>query len=273
MSYLIVDISAEYTDRTTGNRQIRCEIIADSVSDLPSNTTALSYLLGTHARTVDTGDIYYIDSTGTWIQQPSPNQLDLTGYYTSAETDTLLSGKQESLTAAQLAAANSGLTAAVLQSMISGISKNQLSYTLAELQTINTAGTWSANEYTRRGITYTVNPDMTITANGTNDGTGSSWLDLKSSNTIAGLNGVGCPAGGGAATYQIQYGNDRYDNGNGAITNTGSVGIVLRENVTVSDLVFRPMIITTQDLTDNPDYAPFYLSLGQLYQLVKSYHP
>lgn len=110
MSYLIVDISAEYTDRTTGNRQIRAEIIADSVSDLPANTTALTYLLGTHARTVDTGDIYYIDSTGTWIQQPSPNQLDLTGYYTSAETDTLLSGKQDSLTAAQLNAVNSGIT-------------------------------------------------------------------------------------------------------------------------------------------------------------------
>lgn len=110
MSYLIIDISAEYTDRATGNRQIRAELIADSVSDLPANTTALTYLLGTHARTVDTGDIYYIDSTGTWIQQPPPNQLDLTGYYTSAETDSLLSGKQDSLTAAQLNAVNSGIT-------------------------------------------------------------------------------------------------------------------------------------------------------------------
>lgn len=114
MSYLIVDKMAEYTDRTTGNIQIRAQIVADTAADLPANTTALSYLLGTYAKTVDTGDEYYIDSNGSWILQPSPNQLDLTGYYTSAETDTLLSGKQDSLDSAQLDAVNSGITSALV---------------------------------------------------------------------------------------------------------------------------------------------------------------
>lgn len=69
MSYLIQDIMAEYTDRETGARQVRVYIVADSVSDLPSNTANLTYLLGSYAKTVDTGDEYYINSRGTWILQ------------------------------------------------------------------------------------------------------------------------------------------------------------------------------------------------------------
>ena len=270
---MLLDMIAEYTDRTTGNRQIRAQLIADTFTDLPSNSTALTYLLGSYAKTVDTGKEYYIDSSGTWNEQPSGISLDLTGYYTSAETDTLLSGKQDDLTSDQLKAVNSGITAAVLQSILLIGSKNKLVYTLAELQALNTAGTWSGNVYTRRGIAFTVNSDMTITANGTNDGTGSSWLDLKAANTIVGLNGVGCPSGGGSSTYQIQYGNDRYDNGSGAITNTGSVGIVIREGVTVTDLTFEPMIISTQDLQDSPGFVPYYPSLGEIYQMIRGYHP
>ena len=89
MSYLVIDVMAEYTDRSTGNRQIRAEIAADTAADLPANTTALTWLLGSHAKTVDTGDEYWIDSSGSWILQPSSA---ITGnYYTKAETEGRLS--------------------------------------------------------------------------------------------------------------------------------------------------------------------------------------
>lgn len=268
MAYQILSfVTSPFTQQRT------YAILCDTAADLPASVDGYSVAQGFTAKIIEDGSTYIADSSGTWKKQPDGIQLDLSGYYTAAQTDSLLAGKQDSLSASQLAAASSGITQAVLQSMISGVSKNKLAFTLAELQSLNTAGTWAGSSYTRRGITFTVNADMTITASGTNDGSGSSWLDLKASNTFVGLNGVGCPAGGGSSSYQIQFGNDRYDNGSGSITNTGSVGIVVRENVTVTDLTFEPMIISTQDLQDSPGYSPYFLSLGQLYQLVKSYHP
>lgn len=88
MSYLIQDIMAEYTDRQTGVRQVRVYIVADSVSDLPSNTANLTYLLGSYAKTVDTGNEYYIDSNGTWVLQPSKSPWS--DVYTKSEVDALL---------------------------------------------------------------------------------------------------------------------------------------------------------------------------------------
>lgn len=100
MSYLVTDVMADYTDRSTGNRQVRASIVADTAADLPANTTALTFLLGSYAKTVDTGDEYWIDSSGSWILQPSSSafsnvytktEIDqmLTDYYTNTEADSL----------------------------------------------------------------------------------------------------------------------------------------------------------------------------------------
>lgn len=271
MSYLIIDISAEYTDRATGNRQIRAEIIADSVSDLPENTTALTYLLGTHARTVDTGDIYYIDSSGTWIQQPPPNQLDLTGYYTSAETDTLLAGKQDSLTQTQLDTIDN--TTIALPEIINAGAKNITEITL------------SAGTYTSNGIDYTVNNDQSeVTA--TNTASSTSYIILQTLQIKAGTYVVsGCPSGGGDAVYKIRLGDA--DNANAYITqdigNSQEFTLARDYNMYVMiyvfpaagnvDLTFRPMICKKSDYDISPEYTPYCPSLYELYQLVKSYHP
>ena len=87
MSFRVLDVSQEFTDRATGNREIVAEIIADTESDLPANTTALSYILGSYATTVDTGAQYKIDSTGTWHKQPA-NEWE--NVYTKTEIDTML---------------------------------------------------------------------------------------------------------------------------------------------------------------------------------------
>lgn len=88
MSYRIVDIMAEYTDRQTGARAIMCEIAADTAADLPANTADLQYILGSFAKTIDTGDLYKINSFGSWILQPSDNQF--ANVYTKAETDAII---------------------------------------------------------------------------------------------------------------------------------------------------------------------------------------
>lgn len=88
MSYRIVDISGEWTDRQTGARAIMAELSADTASDLPSNTTDLQYVLGSWSRTVDTGDIYRINSSGVWVLQPSTNAFS--NVYTKAEIDSMI---------------------------------------------------------------------------------------------------------------------------------------------------------------------------------------
>lgn len=87
MSYRVLNVSQEFTDRETGNRQLVAEINADTESDLPVNTTALSYILGSYATTVDTGAVYKIDSKGTWHKQPV-NEWE--NVYTKTEIDTII---------------------------------------------------------------------------------------------------------------------------------------------------------------------------------------
>lgn len=96
MGYRILDVMAEFTDRSTGKRSIMCEIAADTASDLPSNSATLDYILGSYATAIDTGDIYKINSAGTWIQQPS---TIFSNVYTKSEIDTLLGAITADITA------------------------------------------------------------------------------------------------------------------------------------------------------------------------------
>lgn len=67
----IIDTMQEFIDRQTGVRSIMCEIAADTAADLPTNSADRVFILGTFATTIDTGDIYKINSAGAWILQPT----------------------------------------------------------------------------------------------------------------------------------------------------------------------------------------------------------
>lgn len=283
MSVMILDMIAEYTDRTTGNRQIRAQLIADTVTDLPSNSTALTYLLGSYARVIDTGKEYYIDSSGTWIEQPSEISLNLSGYYTAAQTDSLLAGKQDNLTQAQLDTIDNA--AATLPELVDAGAKNKLPLTLSEMQAQNTGGTWSGNAYTYNGITFTVNSDMSITVIGTLTGDRSLFrLFYNRPNSWGGQILSGCPIGGGSSTWQLiaeqnaaPWGNIATDRGSGAIISTNTATNIYCYITIVStspvNLTFKPMICTSADWAVSQEYVPYCPSLYELYQLVKSYHP
>lgn len=73
------------------------KIFVDTAADLPAlaDFTDISPVCGSLAETVDTGDRYRLDSSGTWHLQP---QSIFSNVYTKSETDALLAGKQDTLT-------------------------------------------------------------------------------------------------------------------------------------------------------------------------------
>ena len=96
MSYLLVD-SQQIGTFTSGYVDVIGQVVCDTVADLPTydafQTDGVTLRMGSRAEVIADGSIYKMDSTGTWVQQPSPTttQLDLSGYYTSAQVDSLLS--------------------------------------------------------------------------------------------------------------------------------------------------------------------------------------
>ena len=255
------------------------DLFIDDVSDLSSLThfDSIKILQGSTAKDISTGDLYQMQSDGTWVQQPAGVQLDLTGYYTSAETDTLLAGKQDSLSASQMNAVNSGITSsivtsttAVLPVLVNEQGKNRLPITLESIKALNTYGTWSGNVYTRRGITFTINSDMTIDVAGTSDGSGDSWLDLYGTGTTSDFIGMicsGCPSGGSDTTYGQQCGNANWDYGtaDGRVCVQGPVAIVVRSGYDASGgLTFKPMICKSEYWNISKTYEPPVMTNAEL---------
>lgn len=76
-------------------------ILCDTAADLPASVDGYSVAQGFTAKIIEDGSTYIADSSGTWKKQPDGIQLDLTGYYTAAQTDSLLAGKQDTLSTAQ----------------------------------------------------------------------------------------------------------------------------------------------------------------------------
>lgn len=83
-----------------GVTPIIATIYCDTQADLPAANayTGYSLSLGSKAKVASDGTEWMIDSSGTWHQQPSGVSLDLTGYYTSAQVDTIVNGLQPLLT-------------------------------------------------------------------------------------------------------------------------------------------------------------------------------
>lgn len=84
---------------TSGSQNVLGTVICDTFSDLPAATdfTGFVLVMGSVADIIDTGDRYKLDSNGVWMLQPKPSSitatvgLDLTGYYTAAQTDAAIS--------------------------------------------------------------------------------------------------------------------------------------------------------------------------------------
>ena len=130
----------------------------------------------------------------------------------------------------------------------------------------------NATSKTVNGVTFTVNADGTVTANGTATANTYFYIDIDASALIAGTEYIlsGCPDGGSTSTYRVavQY----YDSSNAQKFFGNDMGagskftrpevmksptwfIVVLGGVTVSNLIFKPMIRLASDTATS--YAPY----------------
>lgn len=121
------------------------------------------------------------------------------------------------------------------------------------------------------GVTFTVNSDGSVTANGTCGSTGADF-DVPNRNTynlgIGTYKLVGCPSGGSTSSYMIGgkingswVFDSSIDTGNGAVINVTSainaIVIRIKPNTVCNNLLFKPMITTDLNATyaDYVEYA------------------
>lgn len=141
--------------------------------------------------------------------------------------------------------------------------KNQLSYTLTSLQSVNTNGTWTNNVYVYNGVTYTVNDDLSINANGATGANAPSYFIINNSLSLTSSTNYvlnGCPSGGEVQSYSIRlYDSGVYSSeiGNGLSFTYGSQNLVrinIFGGITVTNKLFKPMIrfATVTDDTYEP---------------------
>lgn len=118
-----------------------------------------------------------------------------------------------------------------------------------------------ATSQTLNGITFTINEDKTITANGTANG--NSILILNSFDFQNGETYIlnGCPQNGGINSYKLDaFGQTGLsdDIGNGIDINIGgqrNIRIVIFDGNSVNNLVFKPMIIKGSQATEYEPYT------------------
>ena len=121
---------------------------------------------------------------------------------------------------------------------------------------------------TTNGVTCTANGDGTYTVNGT--ASIDTFFALESYKSYTGdeiFRLVGCPSGGASSKYSLAFRpigaeQNRWDSGDGVTFNDLSVSqkyavvIIIRSGVTVSNLVFKPMLVDASK-TPNATYDDF----------------
>lgn len=204
----------------------------------------------------------------------------------SAAVQAALDSKQNTLTTAQLAAVNSGITSegvAQIETNETNISKDEAA--LAELvdsgaknKLVNTATTSSGN-----GVTFTVNSDGTISTSGTATTNINYYYIARGVPKLSGKMILsGCPQGGANNKYKIDIldssGNAIYnDYGDNPIidwelcsTDTFSARIRIQSGTNVDGLNFQPMICTEAAWKISQAYQPHRPSYQELYEMVKA---
>ena len=151
-----------------------------------------------------------------------------------------------------------------------GGGKNILPSTLQKYKADNVNGTWSGNDYSINGLTFSLKTDngnniIEISVNGT-----------ASSDTNFNLNNIndiftagttyhisGCPSGGSASTYYDSIRYSGFDIGNGAtltptqeqLANSIFYSIAIKSGTSVSNIVFKPMICLNSEA--DKSFAPY----------------
>jgi hypothetical protein len=135
----------------------------------------------------------------------------------------------------------------------------------------------TATSQTVNGVTFTVNVDGTVTANGTSTATISfvlnSTLRLESGSYVL----SGCPSGGSWNSYYLTARSNGSwlsapDFGNSAPINgtVSQVTISIMSGQVLNNLTFKPMLCTAASYAISPAFAPYRPSYQELYEMVKA---
>jgi hypothetical protein len=223
------------------------------------------------------------------------SKADASTTYTKTEVNTALSGKQNTIDSSHKLSADivddtSATHKFATEAQIAQIETNKnniltvtnqstqynlLFYNLSTLKSYNSNNAiWNENVCTIGNISFTINDDMSITVSGSSDNNSVYFL-LARDISFPAIRFQGCPAGGGANTYQLQayYSStpsaSLNDNGSGVIAEANSwseIEITIRPNQTISNpITFFPMVIP-QSLYDSgfTNYQPYAMSNAEL---------
>lgn len=277
MSVIIREIYWQEYDTATQIRTIRADIICDAIADLPSGGIMTDYKLdiGSRAKVIADGSEWEIQSSGSWIRQPSRMQIDLTGYATTQYVDDGMAGKVDTST---YTAGQAAQDAEISVIAASG-AKNKLADKHA-------AGTITETN----GFRFTAQQDggIKIESIGTHNANGDYYVlgNWGNQQTLLDLSGDTFTASFSCSNTVAQISIRIFGAGNTAIINnlyingernlTGEVKFVFITVVSTAvipdgGIVVYPMIRNSA-ITDST-YAPYAPTNRELYELIKSYHP
>lgn len=141
----------------------------------------------------------------------------------------------------------------------------------------------AAASQTINGVTFTVNDDGTVSVDGTNNTSSlvAFYLNILPADTAPNYNGcrlTGCPNGGSSSKYRLafqlnsgSYTNYASDIGGGSTIHdvpsaACRVAIIVYAGVTVSNLIFKPMICTAEDYAISTAFTPYAPTNRELYE-------
>lgn len=252
---------------------IECDTIADLPNQLYHDDASATVTLAmtSTAHIIEDNTLYEMKSDGTWVIQDEASRMNV---YTKDQTDQLLEDMADSQANVDLAqdARMNGIDD-ILSTLVDIKGKNY----------INVFDSYSGQTATINGVTWTVNNDGTVTANGTATANSFFYIIPNNSNIVYSEKPTmltGCPAGGSETTYElqtVQVGNaTHHDYGNGVEQYGGYsyryVVLTVRNGYTASNLTFSPMVCDKDKYDLSPEFQAYTPTLAQLYQLVRSYH-
>lgn len=133
---------------------------------------------------------------------------------------------------------------------------------------------------TVNGITFVVNSNGTVTVNGIASSDATFELNNFIFEHFRKYKITGCPSGGGYTKYNILVTSgdvDFIDNGDGVITtyasetDTFTASIVIKSGTTVSDIVFKPMVVNYENESEIPtEYKRYAMSNTELTDKINS---
>lgn len=150
-----------------------------------------------------------------------------------------------------------GVAETLVKDTVGWSGKNLLPMTVEGIKALNTIGTWSGNTFTLGNLTFEILTDNEdnvtgIEVNGTTDSNVTVFAISQFTAKAGTYEFNGTPLGGGSHTYYQEInapapGPDATDEGSGAnytlTTDTAvTVSIIVDSGVTMSDVVFRPML-------------------------------